>query len=440
MNLAMPVIAAIVCLGAGMLEGQTKRRLQAADLPHSWTGSRTDFDRLIGELEQRSKDRLNQGQNDHLIAYVLQSRRFTNEPAIEPALSAMEFVRNGSGPIPDNVSRRIDAFLKTSRRPDSDERTRYFQEILGGRGKPYLIGEYARAMRFLYEKETKQAANLPPAGLYQERGYASDTQVEATFAVWTALAVLKSLEPALKIHSVLVVGPGIDLAPRTGLIDVLPPQSYQPFAVADGLLSLGMAVPGRLRVHAVDINPLVVRFFEAFPRSHKELALVSGLRRNQLSSDFLHYFENLGRHIGKESALDLPPDLTSHLSKSLIIQDDVARNVTAGELNILTDRYDPSPAYDLVVVTNVLVYFNSVELRLALANIHSMLRPGGYLVHNEPRLELELASRDLGLVPIQGRTIRISDDRISAKNEKPLLDSFVIQKRSDPAIPSDAKR
>jgi hypothetical protein len=425
------------------MSAQTKRKVHAGDFPRSWTGSASEFDHIIAEIGKRTKARLREGENDHLVAFLLQSSGFTGEPRIEPALSAMEFVRamnadqrdpylaGGEPPpdcVPKNVLRRMDSFLQARPHVGRDERVSYFQDLVGALGKPYLVAAYARTMRFLYEKESSQTLHHhSPADLYRERGYAADTQLEANFSVWTALSVLKSLEPALAIHRILIVGPGLDLAPRTEMFDLFPPQSYQPFAVADALLSLGITGPDRLQVHCIDVNPLVVRFFEEFRRRpNKTLRLISGLRRDQLSSDFHEYHRNLGQKIGSESALDLPEQLDSHLAKSLTVREDIARSVTAGEMNILTERYDPSPAYDLVVATNVLVYFNGEELRLALANIHSMLRPGGYLVHNELRAEVESVGRALALTPVQARTIHMSADAA-----KPLLDSFVIQRRTD---------
>ena len=92
---------------------------------------------------------------------------------------------------------------------------------MAGRGKqPYLVAEYARTMRFLYEKESGQQSDHPPADLYQERGFATDTQMEANFSVWTALSVLKALEPKPAVQRILIVGPGLDLAPRTSLLDL----------------------------------------------------------------------------------------------------------------------------------------------------------------------------------------------------------------------------
>ena len=63
-----------------------------------------------------------------------------------------------------------------------------------------LMREYERAMRFLYEKEfvagrTSDSA-AAVAALYQTRGHSSDTEIEAGYAVYAALATLKQLAPA----------------------------------------------------------------------------------------------------------------------------------------------------------------------------------------------------------------------------------------------------
>jgi hypothetical protein len=449
MNSGKFIFALMLCLCVWPVHGQSIRRVRATDLPASWWSRPTaEFDHFVAEIEQRTRERLREGENDHLVAYVLQSSQFTSEPKIEPGLSAMEFVggmrleqrldylagraKTPPGHIPGDVSRRIDAFLQMRPPANGDGRIAYFQDLVAGRGRPYIIAEYERTMRFLYEKESGQRSNHPPADLYQERGYATDTQIETNFPVWTAISVLKALEPKLATDRILIVGPGLDLAPRTGFIDLFPPQSYEPFAIADAVLESGLSTVDRLRIHSVDINPLVVSFFDGFPRrSRKMLSLASGLRRDQISGDVQAYFGQLGRRIGYESTLKLPGPLASHLSKSVLVRQDIADRLTAGEMNIVTERYDPSPEYDLVVATNVLVYFSDEELRLALANICSMLRPGGYLVHNELRPQLESLSGELSLAPVQARSIQIS-----AGTGRPLLDAFVIHRRAGTGIPS----
>ena len=117
-------------------------------------------------------------------------------------------------------------------------------------------------MRFVYEKEfVAQRAARPAdavADLYRTRGLSTDTAVEAGFLVSIGLGILKALEPDRRIRRVLIVGPGLDLAPRTGLLEASPPESYQPWAVMDALVSQGLARFGDLEVVGADINPRVV--------------------------------------------------------------------------------------------------------------------------------------------------------------------------------------
>ena len=86
------------------------------------------------------------------------------------------------------------------------------------------------------------------AELYRSRGLSTDTAVEAGFVVHLGLGVVKGLYPDRRIRRVLIVGPGMDLAPRTGFRDT-PPESYQPWAVIDALVSTGLCPARRSRSH-----------------------------------------------------------------------------------------------------------------------------------------------------------------------------------------------
>ena len=49
----------------------------------------------LGDIRERNRARVGEGDRDHLIYYVLQSTAFTKLPPIEPALSAQEFAASG---------------------------------------------------------------------------------------------------------------------------------------------------------------------------------------------------------------------------------------------------------------------------------------------------------------------------------------------------------
>lgn len=391
---------------------------------HELAISEQDFPGYIDSLERATLQRERDGAFDHLIYFLLQSNKFTNRPRIEPALSAREFAETGE--IPGPVLLRMEDFLRA---PPENERLVYFRSLLPQTEKTaldQLHREYARAMRFVYQKEFQAGG----AGAYQSRGHSTDTQIEANFAVHVGLSVVRQLDSQATMNHVLVVGPGLDLAPRTDLIDDFEPQSYQPFVVADALIELGLAQPDRLRVECVDINDRVVGFLLGFRnRREPRLSIYSGLAdeaSHPMTPEFKAYFRELGRNIGAEDPLKATG---RRFTKSLVVRRDVARRITAAKLNIITERYDPTPAFDLAVVTNVFPYFDAQELLLALANIQAMLRPGGYLIHNELRPELEADAKLLGMPVIHGRTVLISPGK-----GKALYDSVVIHKGTNQPI------
>lgn len=421
--------------------------------------SEKNFDDYIASLDRRTAERETIGESDHMIYFVLQSERFTRQRKVEPAVSAYEFVQNLSAPeraqylseearlpplekLPAAAALRLRDFKKALETPTNDERLAYFKSFIqehrksAGSVSEYLYAQYARAMKFLYEKEfvsrgitDPQRATAYIASLYQNRGHSTDTQVEANFAVYIALAALKAEGGSKRLNNVLIVGPGLDFAPRTDLIDVIDPQSYQPFAVADALINLQLADPDRLRIHCVDINNRVVSHLRRFPKqSVKQLALVSGVAESGkriLSAEYKRYFEFLGRQIGTESPLNgLPQEYSGHLKKTLSIRGPVADAVSVEKLNIVTERMEPSAPYDLVVVTNVFPYFNSVELLLSIVHIEAVMGKGSYLIHNERRQTLFSFTGLLNLPMIHSRT-----ELIRSGDPAPLYDTVWVHRK-----------
>jgi hypothetical protein len=47
-------------------------------------------------------------------------------------------------------------------------------------------------------------------------------------------------------------------------------------------------------------------------------------------------------------------------------------------------RLEPAPAerFDLIIATNILVYYDAFEQSLAMSNVQAMLQPGGFLLAN----------------------------------------------------------
>jgi len=77
--------------------------------------------------------------------------------------------------------------------------------------------------------------------------------------------------------------------------------------------------------------------------------------------------------------------------RAVQVRPDVVLSVVPSDLNIILQRLDPAAStarFDLVVATNVFIYYDVFEQSLALANVARMLRPGGLLLSNTQLTEL----------------------------------------------------
>jgi hypothetical protein len=390
------------------------------------------FNGRIAALSREARVRVRQGDLDHLIFYLLQSTHFTRLPPIEPAVSAKAV---HDGVRTDAVEARLTAFLKAVDSPDRDPRLAYFRALLADAAskrdrRAVVRGEYQRVMTFLYGKEfASRGQPETTALLYRTRGLSTDTAVEAGYSVQVGLGVLKALDPLRRIRRVLIVGPGIDLAPRTGMLEVGPPESYQPWAVIDALLSLGLSSMDDLAVVGADINPRVVDHLRAARQSPPVLRLVSGLGETgavTFSADYRDYFAALGRSAGTIRPGAKAP--AGHLAKTVSISPKAAALLRAEPLNIVTERFDrlDGEPFDLVIATNILPYFDHIELMLALANISAMLSPGGVLLHNELRPGLPEDAAAAGLPVEQSRQVIVA----TVKGAPPLVDTVWLHRKA----------
>jgi len=212
------------------------------------------------------------------------------------------------------------------------------------------------------------------------------------------------------------------------MIDAADPQSYQPLAVADGLLSLSLASERTLRVHSVDVNPRVVSALQTAARAPLTLHLFTGIAETAeqpFVPDYRAYVRGLGRAVGDLTIAPRPIASDRHYQHSIAVRPTIARAISAERLNIVTERLVGEPLFDLAVATNLLTYFDDRQLSLALANIAAMLRPGGYLVHNESRPGLIDAAARTGLPLRHSRTAILA-----GPSAMPLYDTVWLHQKS----------
>jgi SAM-dependent methyltransferase len=78
------------------------------------------------------------------------------------------------------------------------------------------------------------------------------------------------------------------------------------------------------------------------------------------------------------------------LARGVAVAPDIVSRLQPVDASIVSDRLT-LPAerhFDLVLASNVLVYYDTFEQTLALASIAAMLKPGGVLLTNDAMLEI----------------------------------------------------
>ena len=252
--------------------------------------------------------------------------------------------------------------------------------------------------------------------IFDDRGLSSDTSLGVNFAVHLALGALKTtgkIRPG-GVRRVAIVGPGLDFVDKAEGHDFYPPQTIQPFAVMDSLFRFDLARHEDLGITTVDVSRRVTQHLEdavgraadgtpyvlQLPLEHREPS-------REWVPDLVQWWERLGSTIGNDVEPLRPGTDSAIRVRAIRIQPAIVRLITPRELNIVLERLRLSDTdrFDLIIATNVLVYYGRFEQALALANIASMLRPGGFLLTNY------VASASESLESAAALSIRVRVDR-----------------------------
>jgi SAM-dependent methyltransferase len=90
--------------------------------------------------------------------------------------------------------------------------------------------------------------------------------------------------------------------------------------------------------------------------------------------------------IGEEVAPIPPPAVAADVRvRALRVRPAVTLSIAPRDLDVIVQRLEPledAERFDLIIATNILVYYDAFDQALALANISRMLRPGGFFVTN----------------------------------------------------------
>ena len=260
--------------------------------------------------------------------------------------------------------------------------------------KAYLLANLARMRKEFLQAREQVKTNRNQ--LFEHRGISLDSNLWPDYDVDEHLKRMMDqglLKPG-SIRRVAIVGPGLDFVNKQEGVDFYPPQTVQPFAVMDSLIRLGLTNPDSVEVYTFDISSRVNLHIEA---ARKNAALgrsytvqlpwyAEGRWTNEFRASFIQYWQRLGSTIGDPvAAIPVPESAAGFQTRAVKLRPAVVNRIKPVDMNIVFQRLSLPPAdrFDLIIGTNIFLYYGAFEQSLARANVSAMLKPGGYLLSND---------------------------------------------------------
>ena len=394
----------------------------------------------VQRKDREVRDRLIRGQEDTLANLLRFGVTFTKEYQIDDEFlarygqsalvnsfaenRATDLIRAWMAPAPSEGLIEMRSFV---------EKHGHLLKTAGQRSetKKYLLANLAR-LRDEYLKYKSQPKDDRRYQLFQDRGISLDTNLWPDYLLDSAFRALleKGLLKPSGVRRIAVVGPGLDFVNKEAGNDFYPPQTIQPFAVLDSLLRLKVAA-GPVELDTFDISENVnlhiarIRRAAAHGASYTIQLPWNGERpmSNEYRSNFVRYWQKIGDQIGEPAPpIPVPEAVASAQTRAIRVRPDIVLKVRAFDLNVIYQRMAEPGAggFDLVIATNVFLYYGAFEQSLARANASAMLRPGGFLISNDKLPDREPSKlEDVLEVPI-------------VSSEQPFIQDFAFcYRRSD---------
>ena len=357
----------------------------------------------IRAADSSVRARIDRGIEDSISNFILYGTSFTDLARIQ----GVEYAASDEDMLATAVTARIHSLATALRSSTQNERVRLVRDFLARKQiPPQTVEEFFKEnlSRFVgeqraYRKKLEDAGSagdpnavfLTRGTLFETRGLSVDTSLLPNFALEDTLRVMieKSVLSKDSIRRVAVIGPGLDFTDKRDGYDFYPLQTVQPFAVLDALRRLGLGRTESVQLTCLDLNPWVI----AHVRRLADLARTGRSYTVQLPRDVraewspvaISYWEHFGEMLGSSAKpLPTPAALGEVVVRAVAIESRFAANITAYDLNIVTQTLDlpPSQKFDLVIATNVLVYYDRLQQALAMANIARMMNPKGVFLAN----------------------------------------------------------
>ena len=395
-----------------------------AQLESAWPGWIAAHDRDV-------RARLDRGDEDTIVNWMLFGTSFTSRP--RAVLGAVEAGAAGDQELVlrrtiELIQGRLDDLVSALAAPGTDERRLFARALLQRKGLRFATAADRGAVRdHLLEAMMRVAAEqeqidqelaatsggdaktefIRRSRLFRSRGLSLDTSLMTNYSVEQTLTAMKArglLAPGV-VKRVAIVGPGLDFADKDVGFDFYPQQTVQPFAVLDSLDRLGLTPATGADVVALDISPRIVDHItrvRARATTNVGYTLHLPLPKSvPWLPEVRTYWQRFGDRIGAPAPLPSSKAIADLADlRAVRVRPSVVRRLSVLNMNVVTDRLDAEP-FDLVIATNVLIYYDELEQALALSNVEAMLRRGGFLLANFSAPELT----SVRLRPIETTTV-----------------------------------
>jgi hypothetical protein len=379
-------------------------RLTPTQVEQEWPGWLERHDREI-------RARLEQGDEDTVVNWLLFGTSFTSRP--RAVLGTVESGAAGDREVVQRtielIAARLDDLVAALAVPGRDQRRLFARGLLQQKGfrfateadrdavRKYLLAAVIRVggEQEQIDQELGATATGDPLSefvqrsrLFRSRGLSLDTSLVSNHSVDQALAAMKArglLAPG-SVRRIAIVGPGLDFADKDVGIDAYPPQTLQPFAVLDSLRRLDLAPAGNPDIVLLDMSPRIIdHVTEARTRAGRNIGYTLNLplpRSTPWIPEVRSYWQRFGDRIGMVTPAPASKALADVAElRAVRVRPSAIQAMSAQDLNIVTERLD-GEAFDLVVATNVFIYYDILDQALALSNVQAMLKPGAFLLAN----------------------------------------------------------
>ena len=362
------------------------------------------WSRWVQWQDRQVRERLLRGEEDTITNLLRFGVTFTKEVRIDREYLA----KYGSSTLVNSfANHRADDLVRALAAPNANEGIKQARALLEQQGykfntqperarlKKHLLDNLARMRDEFqqYREKLKTADVAERAHLYAERGISLDSNLWPDYALEQSLREMlqKGLLKPGSVRRVAIVGPGLDFANKEYGNDFYPPQSIQPFAVLDSLGRLGLSDPAKVDMYTLDISPSVnIHLHRA---SQKAAAGTAYTMQLPWSSEvpfspgylaaFMRYWQGLGSNVGTPvKPATVPGVLAENVHiRAVKVRPELVKRIKPVDMNIVFQQL-PGEKFDLIIGTNIFIYYDAFEQSLARVNLAAMLNPDGMVMSN----------------------------------------------------------